>query len=96
VPQFWDDSLSAADVQALRLNFTATVRPVLAGLAGGDCSGSYSNEADVLEPNFRVTFFGCNYPRLKKIKTEYDHNDLFIVPLGVRSEFWDSEGMCTI
>ena len=88
--------MSAADVQALRLNFTATVRPVLVGLAGGECSGSYSNEADVLEPNFRVTFFGRNYPRLKKIKTEYDHNDLFIVPLGVRSEFWDSEGMCTI
>jgi len=88
--------LSAADVQALRKNFTATVRPVLVGLAGGECSGSYSNEADVLEPNFQVTFFGCNYPRLKKIKTEYDHNDLFIVPVGVRSEFWDSEGMCTI
>jgi hypothetical protein len=88
--------LTAADVQALRKNFTATVRPVLVGLAGGECSGSYSNEADVLEPNFRVTFFGCNYPRLKKIKTEYDHNDLFIVPVGVRSEFWDSEGMCTI
>jgi Berberine and berberine like len=88
--------LSAADVQALRKNFTATVRPVLAGLAGGDSSGSYSNEADVLEPNFRVTFFGRNYPRLEKIKSAYDPNDLFIVPAGVRSEFWDSEGMCTV
>ncbi|KAI0274188.1 hypothetical protein BGY98DRAFT_936045 [Russula aff. rugulosa BPL654] len=94
--QGWDDSLSAADVQALRKNFTATVRPVLEGLAGGECSGSYSNEADVLEPNFRVTFFGSNYPRLEKIKAAYDPNDLYIVPAGVRSEFWDSEGMCTI
>ena len=87
--------MPAADVQALRKNFTAIARPVLAGLAGGESSGSYSNEADVLEPNFRVTFFGANYPRLEKIKAAYDPNDLFIVPVGVRSEFWDSEGMCT-
>ena len=87
--------MSAAGVQALRKNFTATARPVLAGLAGGDSSGSYSNEADVLEPNFQVTFFGRNYPRLEKIKAAYDPKDLFIVPAGVRSEYWDSEGMCT-
>ena len=69
---------------------------MLEGLAGGESSGSYSNEGDVLEPNFRVTFFGCKYPRLEKIKSAYDPNDLFIVPVGVRSEFWDSEGICTI
>ena len=94
--QNWDDSLSAVDVQALRKNFTATARPVLAGLAGGESSGSYSNEADVLEPNFQVTFFGRNYPRLERIKSAYDPDDLFIVPVGVRSEFWDSEGMCMV
>jgi hypothetical protein len=79
----------------LRKKFTGTARPVLVELAGGERSGSYSNEGDVLEPNFRFTFFGPNYPRLEKIKTEYDPNDLFIVPAGVRSEFWDSDGMCT-
>jgi hypothetical protein len=94
--QTWDSTLSAGSVQALRRNFTATVRPVLAGLAGGDSSGSYSNEGDVLEPNFSVTFYGSNYPRLEGIKAEYDPNDLFIVPVGVRSEHWDSEGMCTV
>jgi hypothetical protein len=88
--------LSTADVQAWRKKFTATARPVLVELAGGESSGSYSNEGDVLEPNFRVTFFGPNYPRLEKIKATYDPSDLFIVPVGVRSEFWDSEGMCTI
>jgi hypothetical protein len=88
--------LSAADIQVLRKNFTATIKPVLAELAGGESSGSYSNEGDVLEPNFQVTFFGRNYPRLEKIKAEYDPKDLFIVPAGVRSELWDSDGMCTI
>lgn len=69
---------------------------MLAGLAGGDSSGSYSNEADVLEPNFKVTFYGSKYPRLEEIKAEYDPNDLFIVPTGVRSDYWDSEGVCTV
>jgi hypothetical protein len=93
--RIWGDSLSTADIQALQRNFTETVGPVLAGLAGGDSSGSYSNEGGVLEPDFRVTFFGPNYSRLEKIKAAYDPNDLFIVPAGVRSEFWDSDGMCT-
>ena len=96
VTQRWDSSLSASDVQELRRNFTAIARPALAGLAGGESSGSYMNEGDVLEPDFRVTFFGSKYPRLEQIKAAYDPNDLFIVPAGVRSEFWDSEGMCTI
>ena len=88
--------MSADDVEALRRNFTATVRPVLAELAGGASSGSYSNEADVLEPNFAVTFYGPNYSRLESVKAAYDPNDLFIVPTGVRSEHWDAEGMCRV
>ncbi|KAI0248039.1 FAD-binding domain-containing protein [Lactifluus subvellereus] len=94
--QRWGDTLSADDVQALRRNFTATVQPVLAELAGGASSGSYSNEADVLEPNFAVTFYGPNYSRLESIKAVYDPKDLFIVPAGVRSEHWDAEGMCQV
>ncbi|KAF8265098.1 hypothetical protein EI94DRAFT_1702711 [Lactarius quietus] len=96
VTQVWDDSLSAPDVLALRRNFTSMARPVLANLAGGPSSGSYSNEADVLEPNFQVTFYGSNYARLERIKAIYDPNDLFIVRTGVRSEFWDADGMCMV
>jgi len=92
--QNWDSALPAASVQALRRNFTATVRPVLSELAGGASSGSYSNEGDVLEPDFSVTFYGSNYHRLERIKAVYDPNDFFIVPTGVRSEHWDAEGMC--
>ncbi|KAF8270094.1 hypothetical protein EI94DRAFT_1572358 [Lactarius quietus] len=94
--QVWDDSLSAPDVLAFRRNFTSTARPVLANLAGGPSSGSYSNEADVLEPNFQITFYGSNYARLERIKAIYDPNDLFIVRTGVRSEFWDADGMCMV
>ena len=88
--------MSATDVQPLRKNFTETVRPILSELAGGRSSGSYSNEGDVLEPDFRVTFYGRNYKRLERIKAAYDPNDLFIVPTGVRSEYWDAEGICKL
>jgi lysophospholipase L1-like esterase len=96
VGQGWGDTFSAAEAQAFRKNFTASVRPVLSELAGGESSGSYSNEADVLEPNFAVTFYGTNYARLESIKAMYDPRDLFIVPTGVRSEHWDAEGMCQV
>ena len=70
--------------------------PILASLTGEPDSGSYSNEADVREPNFQVTFYGPNYARLKSIKAKYDPNDLFIVGAGVGSENWDSYGICKI
>ena len=88
--------MAAADVLALRRNFTSIVRPVLEDLAGGPSSGSYSNEGDVFEPTFQVTYYGPNYARLKSIKAIYDPKDLFIVPTGVRSEHWDAEGLCTV
>ena len=94
--QIWDDILPAEDVQELRRNFTATCQPVLSDLAGGEYSGSYSNEGDVFEPNFQVTFYGPNYSRLESIKSAYDPNDLFIVPTGVRSEHWDADGICQV
>ncbi|KAI0259514.1 hypothetical protein BC834DRAFT_1028892 [Gloeopeniophorella convolvens] len=92
--QTWPDSTSVSDVLAIRQSMTSTYVPVLAQLAGGASSGSYSNEADVQEPDFQTTFYGPNYARLEQIKSAYDPNDLFIVPTGVRSEHWDSYGLC--
>jgi len=69
--------------------------PILAALAGPG-GGSYSNEADVREPDFQTTFFGNNYPRLSEIKEQYDPEDLFIVGAGVGSERWDPAGICRV
>lgn len=68
--------------------------PIIAKMTNETDSASYSNEADVREPNFQVTFFGVNYPRLKQIKNVYDPQGLFIVPAGVGSEDWDAFGSC--
>lgn len=70
--------------------------PILARLAGGPGSGSYSNEGDVREPDFQTTFFGDNYKRLEAVKQRYDPEDMFIVSAGVGSERWDEEGICRV
>ncbi|KZV68486.1 FAD-binding domain-containing protein [Peniophora sp. CONT] len=92
----WNDSTSPSDAVAIQERFTSQSVSVLAAATGEDDSGSYSNEADVREPDFQTTFFGPNYHRLSSIKAQYDPKDLFIVCAGVGSERWDSAGMCSV
>ena len=69
--------------------------PILKKIAGPR-DAAYSNEADVLERDFRNVFYGSNYARLSQIKSKYDPNDIFIVRTGVGSERWDSYGLCKV
>ncbi|KAJ7634764.1 FAD-binding domain-containing protein [Roridomyces roridus] len=39
---------------------------------------AYQNEADVYEPNHKVSFWGTHYPRLLKIKHKYDPDNLLM------------------
>ncbi|KAJ6598367.1 FAD-binding domain-containing protein [Mycena vulgaris] len=91
----WPDSASLAQIHTVRRQFQDTQLPILEQMSGTS-AGSYSNEADVLEPNYQTTFFGPNYAKLSAIKTKYDPDDLFIVPAGVGSERWDQWGLCTV
>ncbi|KAJ6598360.1 hypothetical protein DFH09DRAFT_1394555 [Mycena vulgaris] len=95
VVNLWTDATPLADVKALRNKFQITQLPIMEQISGPN-AGAYSNEADVLEPNFRTTFFGPNYAKLSGIKRKYDPADLFIVPAGVGSERWDQWGLCTV
>lgn len=70
--------------------------PILVKMTNETDSGSYSNEADVREPDFQTTFFGVNYLKLRSIKEKYDPNGLFIVQAGVGSEDWDAAGICRV
>ena len=69
--------------------------PIIEELVGPD-AGSYSNEADSIEPNFQTTFYGPNYNKLLSIKRKYDPHGLFIVNSGVGSEEWDADGFCRV
>ena len=90
--------MDAATIPQVHGNLTMFQRvqlPIIEQLVGPD-AGSYSNEADSLEPNFQTTFFGPNYPKLSAIKAKYDPHDLFIVKAGVGSERWDDDGLCRV
>ncbi|HEY6478671.1 MAG TPA: FAD-binding protein [Streptosporangiaceae bacterium] len=49
-------------------------------------AGSYVNEADYFEPGWQQSFWGRNYPRLRRIKQKYDPANIFRVHHGVGSE----------
>lgn len=47
--------------------------------------GSYSNEGNYFEQDWRRQFWGSNYPRLLRIKRKYDPTNMFRVHKGVGS-----------
>ncbi|KAJ7885020.1 FAD-binding domain-containing protein [Mycena leptocephala] len=92
---FWTDDMPLAAINTLRRKFQTTQLPIVEQISGPN-GATYSNEADVFEPNFQTTFFGPNYAKLSAIKRRYDPADLFIVQTGVGSERWDQWGLCTV
>ncbi|CAA7268663.1 unnamed protein product [Cyclocybe aegerita] len=57
-------------------------------------SGSYLNEGSLYERDFRKTYFGSHYSKLRSIKQKYDAGSLFVVPSGVGSDEWDVDRQC--
>lgn len=58
--------------------------------------GSYVSETDYFEPHWQRSFWGANYPRLKRTKDRYDPGGLFFVHHGVGSEGWSKDGFTKI
>ncbi|KAF9448104.1 FAD-binding domain-containing protein [Macrolepiota fuliginosa MF-IS2] len=54
-------------------------------------SATYMNEASLHEPDFRKSFFGSHYGRLRSIKRQYDPKSMFLVAEGVGSEDWNGD-----
>lgn len=59
-------------------------------------SASYLNEGSLHEKDFKKTYFGAHYKRLKSIKAKYDSHGLFVVAEGVGSEDWDASLNCRL
>ncbi|KAL1641735.1 hypothetical protein SLS61_009986 [Didymella pomorum] len=63
-------------------------------------SGSYINEANPFNSNFKDDFYGGNYGRLLEIKKKYDPTDSLFVQAGVGSHSWsynlDSGLLCQV
>ncbi|KAI0886933.1 FAD-binding domain-containing protein [Annulohypoxylon maeteangense] len=67
-----------------QLNMTNKVQPVVEAATPG--AGAYMNEADFQQSNWQETFFGANYPELRRIKAKYDPDSLLYATVGVGSE----------
>ncbi|KAL2259518.1 hypothetical protein VTK26DRAFT_6786 [Humicola hyalothermophila] len=79
-PELWDKMLENQRLM------TYEVLPAVEAVTPG--SGAYMNEADFQQPLFQMTFFGCNYPKLLRIKKKYDPEGLFYAIKAVGSERW--------
>lgn len=70
-----------------RLNYlTNVIEPSLRALTPG--SGTYLNEANFRNPNWKQDFYGKNYGALRAIKAKYDLDNLFYATTAVGSDAW--------
>lgn len=51
-------------------------------------SGCYLNEGDFLDPDWKQTFYGANYDRLRAIKAKYDPDEVFYGNTAVGGDEW--------
>ena len=55
-------------------------------------TGSYVNETNYFKKDWQQAFWGANYPRLARIKRQYDPDGLFFAHHTVGSEDWSPDG----
>lgn len=76
----WDDNIAA------QAQMTDEFVPQINALTPD--SGTYLNEADFNQPNWKEDFFGDNYDELLSIKNKWDPNGVFYILKGVGSDAW--------
>jgi FAD/FMN-containing dehydrogenase len=87
VGTMWNATLPHTEVDTINQRITKEWTASLRSLTPG--GGTYSNEADVMDPDFQEAFYGYdNYQRLRTIKQTVDPWGLMYAPTGVSSEDW--------
>jgi hypothetical protein len=54
--------------------------------------GSYVSESNYFNRSWQLAYWGSNYPRLRRLKSQHDASGLFCVHHGVGSEDWSADG----
>ena len=93
----WNYSAPIEANLAMQKIVTDTVDPALKSISPG--GGTYLNEANFQDPDWRQAFYGSNYERLLQIKKKYDPEALFYAATAVGSDSWeqDSDGrLCRV
>lgn len=87
----WSDDTPFAKQEEFRRTLTKSINRLREMTPG---AGTYMNEADAHEPDFKDAFFGPNYARLREIKDKYDPTGLFFCRHCVGSEDWGPKEFC--
>lgn len=95
-PAFPDVPGHTPDLTAGRRSAEAINQAMDALLEAAPGAGSYLNEADFFDENWRQSFWGSNYDRLLSVTNRYDPDGLFVVHHGVGSEAWSTDGFTPV
>ncbi|KAG7096002.1 hypothetical protein E1B28_006684 [Marasmius oreades] len=68
---------------------TTQLTPLLKTVTPG--SGSYLNEADPNDPDFKEAFYGANYDKLLAIKDKWDPDQILYGSIAVGGDRWQQE-----
>lgn len=91
VSRGWKPATSDAEIEKIRKDITYVKTGAMKKQAPE--TGAYMNEADRLDPEFEVDFYGKSYDRLAAIKEEVDPVSLFYCPTCVGSREWVVDGV---
>ncbi|TGO19531.1 hypothetical protein BPAE_0340g00020 [Botrytis paeoniae] len=91
IPGIWNFSDPLNSNEQLQKNNTEVIGRLLKSITPG--GGTYLNEADFLDPDWKDSFYGKNYQRLSEIKSKYDPNGLFYATTAVGSDEFKVDDM---
>lgn len=79
----WESLVANAD------KMTNEFIPLLQEVSPG--SGTYINEADFRDPQWKVNYYGGVYDRLLEVKNKYDPYHMFYALTAVGSDYWEPQ-----
>ena len=83
------DGATAAELAAASRGLGAGLAAWRAVSPEAEGGGSYLNEAHVMEPNWRESFYGTQYAELLRLKRLWDPKAVFYATTAVGSEDWE-------
>jgi hypothetical protein len=89
IPYTWD-ALNETMEREMKTDLRESAMPALKSLAPR--AGSYMDEGDPTEDNWREVYYGANYEKLLKIKKHWDPKGVFWNKNGVGSDLWKPIG----
>jgi hypothetical protein len=91
-PAYPGQARAAIDLIAARRNARAIDRAAAELRKIAPHAGSYVSESNYFNRLWQQEYWGDHYPKLRRIKSQYDPDGLFVVHHGVGSEDWSADG----